>query len=207
MALLLFADNRAPQRLRTAALMWSVATFLLALWAYSLQSCAAPGEHGFALTNGEGVRWLGGDGVAAAIDIRYHVGIDGVSMWLLLLTTFLTPLAIWGSFTGITTRVKEFYALMLLLETGMLGVFVSLDFFLFYVFWEVMLLPMYFLIGVWGGARKEYAAIKFFLFTLAGSVLMLVALVAMYFYSGDAVQAAMDAQGVSEIARDRKSVV
>ncbi len=119
--------------------------------------------------------------------IEYFVGVDGLSFPLVILTTlvsFLACLASWNMETWkVNKGVNGFFALFLLLETGMIGVFVSLDFFLFYIFWEVMLLPMYFLIGVWGGPRKEYAAIKFFLYTLAGSVLMLVALVAFYFYA------------------------
>ena len=107
-----------------------------------------------------------------AFDIHYHLGLDGISFPLVMLTSFLSMLAMWASWP-IPKHVKGYCILFLLLETGMLGVFMSLDFFLFYVFWEVMLLPMYFLIGVWGGPRREYAAIKFFLFTLVGSVLML----------------------------------
>jgi NADH-quinone oxidoreductase subunit M len=119
--------------------------------------------------------------------IEYFVGVDGLSFPLVILTTlvtFLACVASWNIEEWKNSRgVKGYFALFLLLETGMLGVFLALDFFLFYIFWEVMLLPMYFLIGVWGGPRKEYAAIKFFLYTLAGSVLMLVALVAFYFYA------------------------
>ncbi len=100
----------------------------------------------------------------------------------MLLTTLLGFIAVLSSWTAITERVKEYYAFMLLLQTGMIGVFISLDFLVFYVFWEVMLVPMYFLIGVWGGPRKLYAAIKFFLYTLTGSVLMLVGILAIYFY-------------------------
>ncbi len=122
--------------------------------------------------------------------INWHVGLDGLSFPLIILTTLITWLSAWASwnFDHWTNKkgAKGFFALFLLLETGVLGTFASLDFFLFYIFWEVMLLPMYFLIGVWGGPRKEYAAIKFFLYTLAGSVLMLVALIAMYFASGTA---------------------
>src|SRR5262249_53594784 len=105
----------------------------------------------------------------------------GISMLLVMLTTFLGMLAITSSWGAIQQRTKEYYILMLLLQTGMIGVFVSLDFFLFYVFWEVMLVPMYFLIGVWGSDRRLYAAIKFFLYTLAGSVIMLLAILALYF--------------------------
>jgi NADH-quinone oxidoreductase subunit M len=114
----------------------------------------------------------------------YRVGIDGISLWLILLTTFLTPLALLGSWTSISHRVREFAVFMLLLEAGMLGVFVALDLFLFYIFWEAMLIPMYFLIGIWGHERRVYAALKFFLYTMAGSVLMLVAFIVLYRTSG-----------------------
>jgi NADH-quinone oxidoreductase subunit M len=117
-----------------------------------------------------------------AFHIYYAMGIDGISFPLVILTSFLSMLAM-GASWNITKHVKAYCVLFLLLETGMLGVFMALDFFLFYVFWEVMLLPMYFLIGVWGGPRREYAAIKFFLFTLVGSVLMLVAMLMLYFSS------------------------
>jgi len=116
-----------------------------------------------------------------SIGVQYFLGLDGISLLLVLLTTMLGFIAILSSWTAITDRVKHYYVFMLLLQTGMLGVFVSLDFFLFYVFWEVMLVPMYFLIGVWGGARRLYAAIKFFLYTLVGSVLMLLGILALYF--------------------------
>ena len=110
--------------------------------------------------------------------IEYYVGVDGLSLALVWLTTLLLFIAVPASF-GITKAQKAYYALLLLLEVGINGVFIALDYFLFYVFWEIMLLPMYFLIGIWGGPRREYAAIKFFLYTLAGSVLMLVAIVAL----------------------------
>jgi NADH-quinone oxidoreductase subunit M len=113
--------------------------------------------------------------------IFYRVGIDGISILLLLLTTFLFPLAILGSFRYIAKREKAFYAMMLLLETGVLGVFVALDLFLFFVFWELMLVPMYFIIGIWGGERRVYAAVKFFLFTAFGSLLMLVGILYLFF--------------------------
>jgi len=116
--------------------------------------------------------------------ISYHVGIDGLSLWLVILTTFLTPLALLGSWSSIDRRVREFNIFMLLLEAGMLGVFVSLDLFLFYIFWEAMLIPMYFLIGIWGHERRIYAAVKFFLYTMAGSVLMLVAFLVVYRAAG-----------------------
>ena len=149
--------------------------------------------------------WITGE----RFTIEYFLGVDGLSFPLLILTTLVSFLACVASWNfdkwKINRGCKAYFILFLLLETGMLGVFVSLDFFLFYIFWEVMLLPMYFLIGVWGGPKREYAAIKFFLFTLAGSVLMLVALLGMYFYSGDAIRAAMaetGAAGVPSAYRD-----
>jgi NADH-quinone oxidoreductase subunit M len=116
--------------------------------------------------------------------INYHLGVDGISLFLVLLTTLLTPLAMLASWHSIQTRVKEFFLLLLVLETGMIGVFLALDLFLFFVFWEVMLVPMYLLIGVWGHERRIYAAIKFVLFTMAGSVLMLVAILWLYSVTG-----------------------
>ena len=117
------------------------------------------------------------------IGVRYEFGIDGIALLLVLLTTLLGVFAFLSSWSAIHTREKEYYLFMLLLQTGMLGVFMAMDFFLFYVFWEVMLVPMYFLIGIWGGPRKLYAAIKFFLYTLFGSVLMLLGILALYFYN------------------------
>ncbi len=108
--------------------------------------------------------------------VQYLLGVDGVSLFLVLLTTLLTPLVVLAAFGDIHRRVKEYMILMLVLETGMLGALVALDLFLFYVFWEVMLVPMYLLIGVWGGPRRVYAAIKFVLYTMVGSLLMLVAI-------------------------------
>ena len=119
-----------------------------------------------------------------AIGVKYLLGVDGISMLLVLLTTMLGFIAVLSSWTAIQTRVKAYYAFLLILQTGMIGVFVSLDFFLFYVFWEVMLVPMYFLIGIWGSGRKLYAAIKFFLYTLLGSVLLLLGILALYFFHG-----------------------
>ncbi len=116
-----------------------------------------------------------------AIGANYILGVDGISFLLILMTTALGAIAILCSWSAIQDRVKEYYILLLLLQSGMLGAFMALDFFLFYVFWEVMLVPMYFLIGVWGSDRRLYAAIKFFLYTLAGSVLMLLAILAIYF--------------------------
>jgi NADH-quinone oxidoreductase subunit M len=120
-----------------------------------------------------------------SVGIRYQMGVDGISVFLILLATLLTPLAVLASWS-ISDRAKEYFIFMLMLETGMIGVFAALDLFLFYLFWEVMLIPMYFLIGVWGGERRIYAAMKFVLYTMIGGVLMLVAILALYFMHGDA---------------------
>jgi len=136
-----------------------------------------------------------------SIGVQYLLGIDGISLLLLLLTTFLGLISILSSWTAIQDRVKEYYVYMLVLQTGMLGVFVSLDFFLFYVFWEAMLVPMYFLIGIWGGPRRLYAAIKFFLYTLLGSVLMLLGILALYFYYPKAGGAAAGTFEITELIR------
>ena len=116
-------------------------------------------------------RWLPDFGIS------YHVGIDGISLLLVVLTTFLTPIALLCSWESIEKRVREFCFFMLALEAAMIAVFISLDLFLFYLFWDAMLIPMYFLIGVWGYERRIYASIKFILYTMAGSVLMLVAII------------------------------
>jgi NADH-quinone oxidoreductase subunit M len=123
----------------------------------------------------ESVDWI------PSIGAKYTLGIDGISLLLIMLTVLLGAISILSAWSAIKPRKKEFYILFLILQTGMLGVFMSLDFFLFYVFWEITLVPMYFLIGVWGSDRRLYAAIKFFLYTLAGSVLMLLAILGMYF--------------------------
>ena len=117
------------------------------------------------------------------LNISYNVGIDGISLLLVLLTTFLTPLTLISSWNGITKKVKEFTFFMLMLEVGMIGVFISLDMFLFYIFWEAMLIPMYFIIGIWGGEQRIYASVKFFIYTMFGSLLMLVAIIWLAVYS------------------------
>jgi NADH-quinone oxidoreductase subunit M len=118
-----------------------------------------------------------------SIGVQYFMGVDGISALLILLTTLLGQIAILSSWTAVTERVRAYYVFLLLLQTGMIGVFCALDMFLFYVFWEVMLVPMYFLIGIWGSARRLYAAIKFFLYTLVGSVVMLLGILALYFHA------------------------
>ncbi|HEX9680526.1 MAG TPA: NADH-quinone oxidoreductase subunit M [Anaerolineales bacterium] len=150
--------------IRVTALITSTATFLISL---AVLASFDPGNPDLQLT----VRlpWFSLAGAA----IEYHLGVDGLSLLLVLLTTLLTPLAILSTWGAVEERVKEFMAFFLLLEVGMVGVFLALDLFLFYVFWEFTLVPMYFLIGIWGGPRRIYAAIKFFLYTMAGSILML----------------------------------
>jgi NADH-quinone oxidoreductase subunit M len=116
-----------------------------------------------------------------SLGVEYYLGIDGVALLLIVLTAVIGFLSIWCSWNAIQDRTKEYYAFLLFLQAGMMGVFMALDLFLFYVFWEVMLVPMYFIIGIWGSSRRTYAAIKFFLYTLAGSVLMLLAMLTLYF--------------------------
>jgi len=172
-ALLLLVDRQREAAIKHLAFAVSVLTFLVSLQLYRGFQLNVPGMQFL-----ERKAWIPGYGV------QYHVGVDGISLLLVLLTTFLTAIAILSSYTAITTFVKEYMICMLLLETGMLGVFVALDLVLFYVFWEGMLIPMYFLIGIWGGPRRIYATIKFFLYTMAGGVLMLVAIIALYYLNG-----------------------
>ena len=158
-----------PRRLTGALFFFALAASGLG-FAWSLKILAAFDGAKGEMQLMERIAWMPGFG------IEYIVGIDGLSLFLVLLTTLLMPLAILASWS-IKDKVKEYLVFMLLLETGMLGAFVALDLFLFYVFWEVMLVPMYFLIGVWGGARRIYAALKFVIYTMAGSLLMLVAII------------------------------
>src|SRR5918995_2122067 len=118
-----------------------------------------------------------------SVGAQYFLGVDGFSALLVLLATLFGFIAILSSWTAITERLKEYYIFLLVLQTGMVGAFVSLDFLLFFLFWEVMLVPMYFLIGIWGGGRRLYSAIKFFLYTLVGSVVMLLGILALYFHN------------------------
>lgn len=152
------------------ALVWSLVTLLLTIVALVMFDRANTGDDRYVLM--QHLAWVtGADSETSDIDISYRVGVDAIGMWLMALTSFLTPLAIWSSFSSIRARVREYYVLMLLLQVGMLGVFCSLDLLLFYVFFEFTLVPLFFLIGIWGGPERRRAAFKFFLFTLAGSVL------------------------------------
>lgn len=170
-ALIAMLMNRSrPKALLAFSIAASSVVFVLSLW---LLVGVDPGNADMQLV--EEHSWI------PKIGATYNIGIDGLSLLLVLLTTFLTPIALLSSWNSIQEKVKEYVIAMLVLETGMVGVFLAMDLFLFYVFWEVMLVPMYFIIGIWGGPRKVYAAIKFVLFTLAGSVLMLVAILVLYF--------------------------
>jgi NADH-quinone oxidoreductase subunit M len=151
---------------KTAGLVFSVAAFAVSVWLFLAFDSTSP-DMQFV----EKVSWI------PALDVSYHLGVDGISLLLVVLTTFLTPIALLASWNSIRDRVRGFVALMLLLEVGTLGVFLSLDMFLFYIFWEAMLIPMYFIIGIWGGTERVYAAVKFFLYTMVGSLLMLVAII------------------------------
>lgn len=159
---------------RHAAIRWTSLVVSLIVFLASLGLAVGFQNPGPAYQFVTDVPWI------ASPAIRYHVGIDGLSLWLVILSTLLTPIAVLISWRYIEKRVKEFYAFLVLMEFGLIGVFVALDLFLFYVFWEVSLVPMYFLIGIWGHERRIYAAVKFFLFTMAGSVLMLAAMIYLY---------------------------
>lgn len=164
--LLLMINNKQEKLIKSFAIAVSTLTFLLSLFLYIGFDKSAIGYQ-FSIQQ----LWI------PSLHVSYHVGIDGISLLLILLTTFITPLALLSSWNSIGNKVKEFNFFVLFLEVGMLGVFVSLDLFMFYIFWEAMLIPMYFIIGIWGGEQKIYAAIKFFLYTMAGSLLMLVAII------------------------------
>ena len=173
--LLLLVPRRAETALRLGALAVGAAAFAASVPLY-FRFDGDVADYQFE----EFARWL------PTLGANYHIGIDGISLLLVLLTTLLTPVALASAWHAIEDRTKEFVVTMLLLETGMLGVFVSLDLFLFFVFWEAMLIPMYLIIGVWGGANRIYAAIKFVLYTMVGSALMLVAILALYYQHGAA---------------------
>ncbi len=160
--------KESENALKYVAWVFSFATFVLSLYLYFNFDSDMPGMQ-FAVK----IPWIVDWGIS------YSIGMDGLSLWLYILTTFLTWLAIWSSWSAIKDRLKGYLISLLLLEVGMLGVFIALDLFLFYVFWELMLIPMYFLIGLWGGVNRLYATIKFVLFTLVGSLMMLVAIVAL----------------------------
>lgn len=168
--LLLFVEREKSAAIRAITLAVMLVDFVISLIIFFRFN---PAEAGIQFV--ENVPWI------QSLGVGYHVGIDGISLFLIMLTTFLGPLALLSTWKSVQNRIKGFMIVFLFLQFGMLGVFVALDLFLFYVFWEVMLIPMYFLIGIWGGPRRIYAAIKFVLFTMFGSLLMLVGILVLYF--------------------------
>ena len=173
--ILFFIRNENSKMIRYAATLFAAIDFVVSLFLWWNFDPTASGEKIFQF------RWV--TEWIPSLGVKYDFGIDGIALLLIILTTFMGLIAIISSFSAIEYRQKEYYVLLLLLQTGMIGTFCALDFFLFYVFWEIMLVPMYFIIGIWGGSRKLYAAIKFFLYTLAGSVLMLLSILALYFFN------------------------
>src|SRR5215813_12294074 len=171
-ALLLFVDKRNEHAIRLIANIVAFAGFAVSipLWFWY-----DPSNAGFQFI--ERAPWI------PSVGAEYFLGADGLSVLLILLTTMMGSIAVLSSWTAITERVKEYYIFLLVLQTGMLGAFMSLDFLLFFLFWEVMLVPMYFLIGILGSSNRLYSAIKFFLYTLVGSVVMLLGILALYFYN------------------------
>src|ERR1700690_1639672 len=172
-AILLLIKRTQESLIRLVALLVSIAGFLL-----SVPLFASFDKTTYAMQFVEKHVWI------PAWNINYHLGLDGISILFVLLSTLITILCILISWNSVKIKVKEFYIAILVVEWAMIGVFCSLDFFLFYIFWEAMLIPMYLLIGVWGGPNRVYAAVKFFLYTLVGSVLMLVGIIVLYLYSG-----------------------
>lgn len=166
--LLIFVSGERKTLIRYLTLGITLITFAVSLTLFFQFDSQTPGPQ-----FEEKSAWMG-------YGIAYHLGVDGISLFLVLLTTFITPIAILSSWNYIQEKVKEYHIFMLVLQTGMVGVFVALNVFLFYVFWEAMLIPMYFLIGIWGGPRRIYATMKFVLFTMLGSLLMLVAIFVLY---------------------------
>ncbi|HUI28579.1 MAG TPA: NADH-quinone oxidoreductase subunit M [Candidatus Acidoferrales bacterium] len=164
---------RTKTLVKSISVLFAAVTFAFSIFLYLSFDAAKPG---FQFV--EYVPWI------YSLDASYHLGIDGISLLLIVLTTFLTLISLIASWNSITTRIKAFNFFVLLLEAGMLGVFSSLDLFLFYIFWEAMLIPMYFIIGIWGHERKIYAAVKFFIYTMFGSLLMLVAIIWLGYYAG-----------------------
>ncbi|MBM4160576.1 MAG: NADH-quinone oxidoreductase subunit M [Ignavibacteria bacterium] len=169
---LLFVGRENAQAIKFIGFGTTVVTFIISLYLF-FEFDASTVEFQFV----QRITWIEG------LNISYFIGIDGMALLLILLTTFLTPLALLGTWNSIQNRLKEYTMMVLLLEVGMVGVFAALDLFLFYVFWEAMLIPMYFIIGIWGGQERVYAAVKFILFTLFGSLLMLVAILALGYYA------------------------
>jgi len=176
MLIVLFLPREADRLIKTVTLIVTLIVFVISL-PLAFDNVFANSS---AMHYTEFVKWIS---IGDYFQMNYYVGIDGISLWLVLLTTFIMPIAVLSTWHAVDKNTKGFMALTLLLETGMLGAFVSLDLFLFYVFWELMLVPMYFMIGIWGGKNRIYAAVKFFIFTAVGSLLMLVAIIYVYYFS------------------------
>ncbi len=171
---ILFLRQDQASMIKGVGILTATIDFLLSVYLFVVFDSQNPGMQFV-----QRFRWIEG------LNVSYYVGVDGISLLLIVLTTLLTPIALLSSWNSIARRLKEYVIMMLLLEVGMLGVFCALDLFLFYIFWEGMLIPMYFIIGIWGGENRIYAAIKFFLFTLVGSLLMLVAIIWLAIYASD----------------------
>ncbi len=169
---LMFVNRQQTTAIKIGGILFSLLTFAVSLILFFQFDADSP-----AMQFQYKVLWI------PALNISYNVGIDGLSLLLVMLTTFLTPIALLSSWASIEKRVKEYTIMMLFLEVGMIGVFIAVDMFLFYVFWEAMLIPMYFIIGIWGGSNRIYAALKFFLYTMFGSLLMLVAIIWLGYYA------------------------
>lgn len=196
MAMLLFIPRDNEPLLKSFTLIVTLLVFGISLpLAFNDVFTTSGGMH-----YTEFAKWIS---IGDYFEMNYNVGIDGISLWLVLLTTFIMPIAVLSTWNAVEKNTKGFMALLLLLETGMLGAFVSLDLFLFYIFWELMLIPMYFLIGIWGGKNRIYAAVKFFIYTAVGSLLMLVAIIFIYYY---AQQSGLDTNGFSIVQFYQMSV-
>jgi len=174
LVLVLFIPRDNEGLLKGLTLVWTLIVFAMSLPLAFNDVFKTSGDMQYT----EFAHWIS---IGDYFQMNYNIGIDGISLWLVLLTTFIMPITVLSTWSGVKKNVKGFMALMLLLETAMLGAFVSLDLFLFYIFWELMLIPMYFMIGIWGGKNRIYAAIKFFIFTAVGSLLMLVAIIYVYY--------------------------
>jgi NADH-quinone oxidoreductase subunit M len=183
--ILLLMRNQSDNSYKIVAVGTSIVTFVLSLIVLGQYD---GGLAGLQLVDNR--PWI------EAWGIEYHMGVDGISILMVLLTTFIMMLAIPSSWNAISTQVRQYYIFMLLLEVGMMGVFLAQDLFLFYIFWEFTLVPMYFLIGIWGGKNRVYAAIKFFLYTMAGSLLMLLGILYMGITNGHVLFAGLDCQPV-----------
>ena len=185
MLFVLFIPRDNDALLKGFTLVVTLITFIISLpLAFDSVFATSGGMH-----YREFAEWIN---IGGFFQMNYNLGVDGISLWLVMLTTFIMPIAVLSTWKAVEKNTKGFMALLLLLETGMLGAFVSLDLFLFYIFWELMLIPMYFLIGIWGGKNRIYAAVKFFIYTAVGSLLMLVAIIFVYYY---AIQSGADING------------